>query len=1084
MVDSSDSESNEDPSSNEEFEESEESEETEDDYSIMDDDDLSDGENNNDLASYSDEEENEDKCPAMDTLQCLLCSVKHYPVKFAIHGIIDKIHLPCLNIKNIGPIHLPLCESQAQMIISGDLTDSSKMLNYKEFPKDEYTFENPKFDLTIQSIFEKVKEKFGFEIDFFLHELVISGKGNQFSRNFNDVEENQFGTLIVQLPSLFTGNNVTIHHGKETETINFDRKESQSEIIYTAFHSNCKYKMTPLKSGYRLVLFYKLTSIDSTERFKLLEESSKVKQEIAGTLSELNKSRRKHFGIMLENKYPTSPYKCDNDYSLKGRDLCVKNMLQSANEILPKEEQYVFHVTNFNGGSEKKIGLFNGSALLSPKKLWDSTGLSLNMQNDILSSSLQNHERLRDRDYGCSRYFILAIPSNRHFECLCHSKSPTQCLQFLSDEVDHTSPQFKLYLKNLLNTYPSEMFTKNTGKALLDLVVKAKDVEIVLLYFDKIIAHCYNFSETIYGLPENAESQIAEMLKFVPWEEIKDVVENVIETFGFNQYYNWMTVFFQCEIFDIAHKVIELTLKIDLSVSSTQANYRSLWNWIFNSVIIYKELSTCWLDDITECVIISSDLQLLHLLCDKLLSNKPAKLAAAFNRFINCIKAEKLSSSNASTISSFVKLTLHDPAIFKEQLETLFDHLWLYDKDQRIIQDVFLHLMKMEDRDYIQTEGFKMIFNRYFDRLLENAAKIDRLGCFAELVFMANTSNMECYIKKYLEKCRTVSTPVSLFMVIKSIFRFTEKEKHPKYIGMIDDLVKIIIPLIKGNEKKNGEGEKYMLCNLTVSLCCHGDTFTCQVDEIFSNQYFKSLFERFTLQLIEDLEEIQLPKTESKNLNKLLRLILSGVQKSLQHLREGKKPVLNYKSVLAFTKILFSENHFGDIALEFLSFRELQFSTVGLMTKEKGSNIVQRMICDLEKRFSGKDSYGELMLTRVRNLLFLKDEGYSEFAWRIPNARFPNRDVEDFLRSNEVVFTYQLQQQDISTVKRYLHVTSGSRDDFNGIVRPSGEGCVEMILQKDFNVYEKAKKRYFDFMIELNNLKLKLKSYPRVFRKL
>ena len=55
----------------------------------------------------------------MDDLQSLLHSIKHSPVKFATDGAIDKIHLPCLNIKDVGPIYLPLCESQAEKIIEG-----------------------------------------------------------------------------------------------------------------------------------------------------------------------------------------------------------------------------------------------------------------------------------------------------------------------------------------------------------------------------------------------------------------------------------------------------------------------------------------------------------------------------------------------------------------------------------------------------------------------------------------------------------------------------------------------------------------------------------------------------------------------------------------------------------------------------------------------------------------------------------------------------------------------------------------------------------------------------------------------------
>ena len=53
----------------------------------------------------------------MDDLQSLLQSIEHNPVKFATDGSVDKIHLPCLNIKDYGPVSLPLCDSQAYEII-------------------------------------------------------------------------------------------------------------------------------------------------------------------------------------------------------------------------------------------------------------------------------------------------------------------------------------------------------------------------------------------------------------------------------------------------------------------------------------------------------------------------------------------------------------------------------------------------------------------------------------------------------------------------------------------------------------------------------------------------------------------------------------------------------------------------------------------------------------------------------------------------------------------------------------------------------------------------------------------------------
>ena len=111
--------------------------------------------------------------------------------------------------------------------------------NLCEFRPDQFTFENPEFHDTLKSIFENVKGQLQCEADFVLEKLVVCGKGSHFETRTNDCGKNEIGTLIVQLPSLFVGNALIIHHGNETETIEFDQQKSTCGIIYSAFYSSC-----------------------------------------------------------------------------------------------------------------------------------------------------------------------------------------------------------------------------------------------------------------------------------------------------------------------------------------------------------------------------------------------------------------------------------------------------------------------------------------------------------------------------------------------------------------------------------------------------------------------------------------------------------------------------------------------------------------------------------------------------------------------------------------------------------------------------------------------------------------------------
>ena len=53
----------------------------------------------------------------MKELSEMLLSIKSKPAKFAVDGTIKKSPLPCLNVKGLGPICLPLCADQAKKII-------------------------------------------------------------------------------------------------------------------------------------------------------------------------------------------------------------------------------------------------------------------------------------------------------------------------------------------------------------------------------------------------------------------------------------------------------------------------------------------------------------------------------------------------------------------------------------------------------------------------------------------------------------------------------------------------------------------------------------------------------------------------------------------------------------------------------------------------------------------------------------------------------------------------------------------------------------------------------------------------------
>ena len=250
----------------------------------------------------------------------------------------------------------------------------------------------------------------------------------------------------------------------------------------------------------------------------------------------------------------------------------------------------LFHfVENVND----EINLRSGVTMNDLEQPRDFSGMSLDINQDLIITSKKIGKK-ETKKHDWSRWLILAIPTNRLFECLCSSKSPKQCLQYLTDEVDPLAAEFKLYLKDTFNKFPSKSFNKTTedSRMLINLILKANDTELVLGYINKILVHGFNFSENVYGIPKKCEKEIAGLLQLVPWTGIKAAVENVMENVKVSQYEGWMDVFSLCGVVDIAHKIIELSLEKMPSYKHYLSRERqaSLWVKIFQCVHSTVEL--------------------------------------------------------------------------------------------------------------------------------------------------------------------------------------------------------------------------------------------------------------------------------------------------------------------------------------------------------------------------------------------------------------------------------------------------------------------------------------------------------------
>jgi hypothetical protein len=88
-----------------------------------------------------------------------------------------------------------------------------------------------------------------------LHNMLIYAPG-QFFAPHQDSEktDDMIGTLVVSLPSRFTGGAVSIeHHGAKMRVGGSDKN-----LTFVAFYSDCHHEVRPIREGYRIVLTYNL----------------------------------------------------------------------------------------------------------------------------------------------------------------------------------------------------------------------------------------------------------------------------------------------------------------------------------------------------------------------------------------------------------------------------------------------------------------------------------------------------------------------------------------------------------------------------------------------------------------------------------------------------------------------------------------------------------------------------------------------------------------------------------------------------------------------------------------------------------
>jgi predicted 2-oxoglutarate/Fe(II)-dependent dioxygenase YbiX len=191
------------------------------------------------------------------------------PGDFYSTGTID-MFAPRLEVAGVGPIALPLLPVQAQQLIAvaeqapyglGETTlvDTAVRRTW-QIDHERVQIGGQHWEGTLADIVAQATAGLGVSgpVVADLYKLLVYDTGSFFV-NHRDTEKvaGMFATLIIVLPSLYTGGALLVRHRGREERLELSCPEP-SQVTFAAFYADCVHEVLPITSGYRLALVYNL----------------------------------------------------------------------------------------------------------------------------------------------------------------------------------------------------------------------------------------------------------------------------------------------------------------------------------------------------------------------------------------------------------------------------------------------------------------------------------------------------------------------------------------------------------------------------------------------------------------------------------------------------------------------------------------------------------------------------------------------------------------------------------------------------------------------------------------------------------
>ena len=180
---------------------------------------------------------------------------------FCVGGTLPETN-PGLAVAGVGPVPLPLKPTMAKRLIAAArIAPFGKGTETLVDTKVRKTFEidasqiklSAAWEKTIEEVVSQVATDLGLadqQLHAELYKLLLYERGGHFQRHRDSEKlDRMVGSLIVMLPSAFSGGELVIQHERQQESFSFANARTESSPDYVAFYADCEHEVRRLASA-------------------------------------------------------------------------------------------------------------------------------------------------------------------------------------------------------------------------------------------------------------------------------------------------------------------------------------------------------------------------------------------------------------------------------------------------------------------------------------------------------------------------------------------------------------------------------------------------------------------------------------------------------------------------------------------------------------------------------------------------------------------------------------------------------------------------------------------------------------------